>query len=101
MSQPRKHPRNTLRPNNPSNTPIKEHQKTYSDAIRSGLQTKHPHMEVVAFEAMWLNAKPPPIPINNFPHRIEGVTPSVWHTQYKKKAIIPMTLLSHVFFATG
>ena len=51
-------------------------------------------MKVSSFKAMWLNAKPPPIPINNSPHQIEGMTPSIWHTQYKRKAIIPMTLLS-------
>ena len=79
-------PRITYKPNNPSNTPIKEHQKTYSDAIRSGLQTEHPKMEVVPFEAMWLNAKPPPTPINNFPHRIEGLTPPIWHALYKRES---------------
>ena len=29
-----------------------------------------------SLKAMWLNAKPLPIPINNFPHQIEGMTPS-------------------------
>ena len=47
-----------------------------------------------SLKAMWLNAKPQPIPINNIPHQIEGMTPSIWHTQYKRKAIIPRTLSS-------
>ena len=43
-------------------------------------------MDVVSFEAMWLNAKKPSIPINNFPHRIEGMTPFIWHTLYKRES---------------
>ena len=43
-------------------------------------------MKVSSFKAMWLNAKPPPIPINNSPHQIEEMTPSIWHTQYKKES---------------
>ena len=43
-------------------------------------------MDVVAFEAIWLKAKRPPISNNNFPYRIEGMTPSIWHTMYKKES---------------
>ena len=78
-------PKNTHKPN-PSNPPIKEQQRTYSDVIRSGLQPEHPHMKVVAFESMWLSAKPPSTPINNFPCRIEGLTPSIWHALYKRES---------------
>ena len=37
---------------------------------------------------MWLNAKPPPIPTNNFPSRIEGLSPSIWHSLYKRESNI-------------
>ena len=43
-------------------------------------------MKVVAFESMWLSAEPPPTPINNFPCRIEELTPSIWHALYKKES---------------
>ena len=64
----------------------REHPKTYSDVIKTGLQAKHSHMDVVAFEAIWLKAKRPPILNDNFPYRIEGMTPSIWHTMYKKES---------------
>ena len=35
---------------------------------------------------MWLNAEPPPLPTNNFPSRIEGLSPSIWHSLYKKES---------------
>ena len=78
-------PINTHKPNL-SNPPIKEQLRTYSDATRSGLQPEHPHMKVVAFESMWLSAEPPSTPINNFPCRIEGLTPSIWHALYKRES---------------
>ena len=34
------------------------------------------------FEAIWLNAKRPISPAESFPHRIEGLAPSIWHTSY-------------------
>ena len=37
---------------------------------------------------MWLSAKPPSIPTNNFPYRIEELSPSIWHTLYKKESNI-------------
>ena len=37
---------------------------------------------------MWLNAKPPPIPTNNFPSRIEELSPSIWHSLYKRESNI-------------
>ena len=74
-----------------SNSPIKElkeHPKSYSEATRSGLKPEHPHIKVEAFESMWLSAKPPSIPTNNFPYRIEELSPSIWHTLYKKESNI-------------
>ena len=43
-------------------------------------------MKIKAFESMWLNAEPPPLPTNNFPSRIEGLSPSIWHSLYKKES---------------
>ena len=37
---------------------------------------------------MWLSAKPPPIPTNNFPCRIEELSPSIWHSLYKRESNI-------------
>ena len=37
---------------------------------------------------MWLSAKPPSIPTNNFPYRIEELSPSIWHALYKKESNI-------------
>ena len=56
------------KPNSQSDPPTREHPKTYSDVIKTGLQAKHSHMDVVAFEAIWLKAKRPPISNNNFPY---------------------------------
>ena len=54
-----------------------------------------------SLKAMWLNAKPLPIPTNNFPHQIEGMTPSIWYTQYKGKTIIPKTLFKSFLHQGG
>merc|ERR1712239_28834 len=47
---------------------------------------------------MWLNAEPPPLPTNNLPSRIEGLSPPIWHSLCKKvDKIIYETTKCHKF----
>ena len=55
---------------------------TYSEITRSGLQARHSPMNILAFEAIWLKARRPSNPGGYFPHRIEGLAPSIWHSMY-------------------
>ena len=50
---------------------------TYSEITRSGLQARHSPTDILEFEAIWLKARRPSSPGGDFPHRIEGLTPSI------------------------
>ena len=55
---------------------------TYSEITRSGLQARHSPTDILEFEAIWLKARRPSSPNGDFPHRIEGLAPSIWHSMY-------------------